>query len=318
MDPLVAFGIIAAVIVLLIALVVLRRFKMARDPEYAAKVNKKKAARELERQKRRLERAQMRIRRAKYEEAIAPAKRELLKAKQEHNARIARREDELHRLIKEHDKAIRDQEKLINEIEKKYSQYLDSVGNVKLFRDRLAVRDRVIRMNPTIFAELRLGADILSYGGRYSEFSFEADPEAESISGSGTMIGGIGVPEYPWPVSVDPKFHYLFIYGRAQELGGEHVNICIPLDERAYSGGQSFEAQLNQTAERSETMDRRRARELEEARIRLEEIKADTSGIDGVRAAIERERENKGGVEAAQRNLEAAEARAQKELDYKP
>ncbi len=319
MDPLFALGmIILIVIVVAVVLTVLKRVKMARDPEYAAQVNKKRAAKELERQKRKMERAQLKIKRAKYEEAIAPAKHDLLRAKQDYNSRVERREDDLHRAIKDHDKAIRDQEKLISEIEKKYSQYLESVGNVKLFLDRIAILDEVVAMNSTMFAEIRLGDDLLTYGGRYPEFFFEEDPEAGAINGPGTLIGGIGAPSSPWPVAVDPRFHYLFVYGSALEYGGRQINICIPLDDKVRGDGEKFAFQFNQTAERAETTDRRRARELEEARARLDEIRSDTRGIEDLKLAVEREKENRGDIEVAQRKLEEAEMRAQEELDFRP
>lgn len=319
MDPLLVFGIIVLIVaVVLVAAFVLKRVKMARDPEYAARVNRRKAARELERQQRRMEKAQLRIKRAKYEEAIAPAKSELLKARQDYTARIDRLENELQKLIREHDKAIRDQERVINDIDKKYSQFLAQVARVKLYRDRLVVKDAVIRMNNSIFAELQQGYEIFQYGDRYPEFEFVNKEEEGPRSTPGIMIGGVGLPDSPLPVFVEPDLCYLFVYGMAIERGGERINICIPVDTKSIDMIHSFIQQLNQTAQAAEDTERRRAQELDDAYSQLEAIKADTSQMDKKRAVIERESKDRSGIEIAQRKLAEAEEKAQQEFNYHP
>ncbi len=320
MDSLTIFWIVVAVaIVVVIALFVHKRLKMAKDPRYAAEVAKKAAAREFERQQKRLQRAEYRVKKARYEEAIAPEKNDLLKAKREYNARIDRREDELNKLIRARDKEIRDQQRVITDIEKRYGQHLATVGKARLFVDHLALDNVDVVMNETLFAEIRLGADLLAYGGRYKEFSFfEVDPEVQRASEPSGLIGGIGDSGAPWPVAVVPSLFFLFIYGTAVEYGGQKVNACIPLDEKTLQDGQNFEAFLNDTASKAQTTQRRKEREISEARGRLAEIENDTQAIDAAKAALERERENRRDIDVAQKAYEEAQIKAQADLDFKP
>ena len=317
MDPLIIILII--VIIAVVAFFVWRFLKQSRDPEYAAQMSKKRAAKDIERQQRKLERAEQRALRARYEEAIAPAKADLLKAKQDYNSRIKRREDDLNKLQREHDRAIRDQEKAITEIEKRYSQHLITVNGIKLFADRISTREATVAINNTFFAEIKTGEELLNFGGKYSAFTIEQPVEGgEPPLSGGTALGGIGVPEFPWRIIVNPEASYLFIMGTVVESGNEQFNMCVVLDARNRDDAAKLMEMLNQTSEKADTIERRKIKEIEDARNQLEQMKADTSALEEAEEALHREREDNAAVEDAQARYEEAQRQAQEETGYVP
>lgn len=311
---------ITIVIIVLVALAVLfiyQRIKMSRDPEYAAKVSKRAANRDLARQKRKVERAEMKVKRARYREATAPAKAELNRAKADYNNRVRSAEDALRHANAEHEKAVREQDKKISDIAKRYCRELASVGSVKLCVDRLEVRDSQIKLNHSFSAEVKRGAELLE-AGSHGVFRFAAVPEDGRPTAAGQAVGGIGTPELPWDILARPDFCYLFVTGTCDDYGGKPLEVCVPLDDKRLDAGDTLAEQLAIAAPLAADNVRKREAELEEAHAEKSRVEADTAAIAEAETALAAERENNQEVIAAQQNLEQVEQAASEELGYKP
>ncbi|MGI6216516.1 MAG: hypothetical protein ACOYIK_02770 [Coriobacteriales bacterium] len=314
------FIVILVIVVVVICLFfVWRRLKMGKDPEYAARIERKKSRRNLERQRKKVEKAELKEKRAKYREAIAPAQSELNKAKQEYNQRVNKAEDLLRHATHDHDKSVHDQEKVISDIAKKYSDYVSSLGSMKLYVDRLLVGDTTIKMNTTFRAEEMRGRDILDHGSSHKEFTFrEAKDEKDEPTEGGSLVGGIGTPAISWEIIARPDYCYLFITGTAVEYGSNQVAICVPLDDDNLDQGDEFMRHLNEVSDKSEQNARARENETAEAQAKLEEIKNDTAAIDAAQKALDQESANKEAMMAAQLALDEAKKKASEEFGYTP
>lgn len=314
----VVFAIIIIVIIVAVAAYFIRqRTKMAGDPEYAARVTRRRADRVAGRQRKKAERAEMKVKKAKFQEAIAPEKAEYLRAKQEYNGRVDAAENELRRVTREHEKAIRDQERFIAEIEKRYSASVSSVGNLRLFRDHLATRDVTATLNGTFNAQAMNGGDFLAAAESFPEFILESiSGEEVKPTAGGSIVGGVGAPEVPQRIVVDPGWDYLVVRGTVVEMGSQQLLLCIPLDERRRDDGLAMVEQLNSAAASSEENDRARQEELQSAHEMLDRLSADTEKIEEAEAALDRERADRGAIDEAQARLKKAEESAREALDY--
>ena len=320
MDPMIVFLIILIVVIIAaIGWYVMRRKRMASDPAYAERINARRAAREQERQRKRVEKAELKAKKARYNEMIAPEKSAYQQARQEYNGRVDRAEDALKKLNKDHDRAIRDQEKALNEIEKRYTAQLASVGGVKLYVDRLATREFTVAMNGTLHAETATGEELLANADARPEFRFVEAVEGETKpTSSGTIVGGLGHSETPLDIYVAREMSYLFVHGTAAEHGSEPINICMPVRESKADEAAQLRDALNDAAGRAEQTQADKAREIDEAATRLEQIREDTAAIEEAAAEVERQRADRTALDDALALLNEAEARAQEELDYHP
>ncbi len=318
MDALqVFFTIVVIALVAVAVLFIYQRIKMSRDPEYAAKVSKRMADRDLARQKRKVARAEFKVKKARYKEATAPAKAELNRAKADYNNRVKRAEDALRHANAEHEKAIRDQDKKISDITKRYSRELVAVGSTKLFVDRMEIQGSPIKLEAGFAAEVKRGTELLE-AAAYGDFRFAQTPEDGRPSAAGVAVGGIGTPELPWEILARPDFCYLFVGGACSEYAGKPLNICVPLDDKRLDAGEKFAEQLALAAPSAADNERKRDAELAEAHVEKAQIEADTSAIAEAEAALAVERDNNQEVILAQQNLDQAEQKASIELDYRP
>ncbi len=318
MGKIILIIIIILIVVGVGAYFVRQRTKMAADPEYAARVTRRKADRVAGRQRKKAERAEMKVKKAKFQEAIAPEKAEYVRAKQEYNARVDAAEGELKRATRDHERAVRDQERAIAEIEKRYSAPVASVGNLKLFLDHIATRDLTVTLNGTFTAQSMNGVDLLGAAANFPELALESiSGEEVRPTSAGSTIGGVGAPESPWPVIVDPGYDYLLVRGTVVEMGSQPLLLCVPLDEKRREDGLAMVEHLNSTAASSEENDRARQDELQAAYDMLDRLNADTSRIEEAEELLERERADHQLVDEAQARLKKAEEAAREALDYR-
>ncbi len=316
MNLTVIIVIVVIVVVAVVAFLVHRHMRMGRDPEYAAKIGRQQASKNLERQQRKMERAQQREQKSRYEEAIAPEKANLLKARKEYNSRVDKREAELRKATREHDKAVHDQERVIADIKKEHSRYIGSIASIKMFADHLAVRETTVKINPTIRCSMEDGVHVADNAWKYSEFTFKKGGEGERPSASGSLIGGIGKPETLLPVTTSVDFFYLFIYGTVPESDNAPINICIPLNNKNYDDGKGFMETLNSLSSNVVESDAEYNQKIADETAKLEEIKNDTAAIDSAQEALDREHDDHAAVDEAQQRYEEAKERAKAETGY--
>ncbi len=318
MEPVQIFITIVVIVVVAIAvLFIYQRIKMSRDPQYAARVSKRAADRDLARQKRKVARAEMKVKKARYREATAPAIAQLNRAKADYNNRVRTAEDALRHANSEHERAVREQEKKISDIIKHYSRELATVGTLRLFVDRLEVQDSQISLNDSFKAEIKRGAELLE-DKTCGEFKFEEVTEDTRPTTPGVPVGGIGKPEEAWVIHAKADFCYLFVEGTCSDYDGKPLEVCVPLDDKRLDAGDMFEKQLAIAAPAAADNACKRDVELEEAYEQKSQIEADTQAISQAEVKLEQEQQNNQEVIKAQQNLEQAEKAASEELGYKP
>ncbi len=318
MEPVQIFITIVVIVLAAIAtLFIYQRIKMSRDPEYAAKVSKRAADRDLARQKRKVERAEMKVKKARYREATAPAIAQLNRAKADYNNRVRTAEDALRHANSEHEKAVREQEKKITDITKHYSRELSTVGTLRVFVDRLEVQDSQISLNDSFTAEIKRGAELLETQ-TYGEFKFIEATDDTRPSTPAVPVGGIGKPEEPWSIHAKPDFCYLFVNGICSDYDDKPLEICVPLDDRRLEAGDMFAKQLAIAAPAAANNACKRDVELEEAYAEKSRIESDTQAISQAETKLAQEQQNNQEVIEAQKNLEQVEKTASEELGYKP
>lgn len=317
MGKVILIIIIIVIVVAVAGYFVRQRTKMAGDPEYAARVTRRKADRVAGRQRRKAERAEMKVKKAKFQEAIAPEKADYVRAKQEYNSRVDAAEDHLRRMTREHEKVIREQERAISDIEKRYSAQVAAIGHLKLFLDHIATRDVTAMLNGTFTAQALNGNDLLAAVGSFPEFAL-APISADNMkpASGGSVIGGIGSPEEPWPVVVDPGYDYLIVRGTVVEQGSQQLLLMVPLDEKKRDDGLAMVDHINTTAASSEANDRAKQEELQAAYEVLDRLNEDTEKIEEAQEVLDRERADHQAVDEAQERLKRAEQSAREALDY--
>ena len=292
------------------------RLKEGKDPEYAAKMSKRRAARDLDRQQKKVERAQEKVKRAKFKEATAPARAELVRAKSDYNNNVRKAEDNLRAANHAYEKAVKDQEHVIEDINKKYSAGISNVGSTKLYADRLEIQGTSLKINETYSANLVRGKELIDKQVVFPGFNISQIPEGEKPSAAGSAIGGVGTPAVPWEVGARADYCYLLITGATAEYQGKKLNVCIPLDDRKLDAGSALEKGLNSVAPQAQDNEAKRSRELQEAQNKLESIKADTAAVQNAQTHLENVKADNAAVMYAQAALDEVEKQASEEFGY--
>lgn len=276
---LIVVAIIAVVVVAaLIVYFLIHRSRMKNDPVYADRVNRNKA----------------------YKDTIRPAKEKVKRAQKDYDNRLQIKADAIKAAENDRQRAIKAQEKEIKGIEEQFAALVTAFAGVKLYRDRVEYKNTLKRLNTQMRARVMSGREFLE----------AADAAVDSARAAGTSVNTTElVNETATQSTADA---YLIIHDGEDPTA---IDIKLAIDERDVSDAQSFANTFNLTANDSDNVRSAKLAQIDAAKAKLEEIKADTRAIDAAKEAYEAETKVRGELDRAQQEFDAIEFEARKTRD---